>query len=401
MREAIPPKTDNIQPDRKIYQFDSPPSKKSLLVAYICTYFTQFNLDSYLIGPALSSGWLFGGVFGLHHLYLHRDRQAFVWWSTLGGYFFVGWLHDALQIPSLVREANLDPKFVEEFVLKLQRFRKPPFTINRFLGSFLVSYVWGQVVLMAIPTDEVNGINFMHFHWFIPAAIALGVWTVGNIGRESGKLWPCLVVSYLVYIIRFWIYDETVWFSATVFCSALAFEIFSKQWRIAPPRRRSKKVRACYLVPAIITFSLVLSACFYMNVNVKNADGEDVPIYEAMQNFLNSPMWTDLKQSLDETWKFAQHNGWYETWKQIVELMDVDGEKNAYKVLDLSPTSTQSEVTAKWRKLSRENHPDKVKEESLRRVAQEKFMEIQQAYEILSKAKNKRMQRNQQYKDDL
>lgn len=30
--------------------------------------------------------WLFGGVFGAHHIYLHRDRQAFVWWCTLGKY---------------------------------------------------------------------------------------------------------------------------------------------------------------------------------------------------------------------------------------------------------------------------------------------------------------------------
>lgn len=28
--------------------------------------------------------WLFGGFFGAHHIYLHRDRHAFVWWCTLG-----------------------------------------------------------------------------------------------------------------------------------------------------------------------------------------------------------------------------------------------------------------------------------------------------------------------------
>lgn len=368
-------KRQNLEPNLPLLP------KKSILVTYIL--------------------WLFGGVFGLHHLYLRRDRQAFVWWSTLGGYFCVGWLHDALNIPALVREANDDPKSLEEFFVKLQKYRKPPFSINRFLGSFLVSYVWGQILLMAIPTDELYGLNFMHLHWFIPLMIALGVWTVGNIGREEGNLWPCFVVSYLVYFVRFWVYDETVWFSATVFCSALAFEVFSKKWRREKPRRRSVKARICYLLPAVLAFTLMLSACFYINVNVKNADGDDVPLHEAVSNFFNSPMWTDLKQSLEETWKFAEHNGWYETWKQIIELMDVDGEKNAYKVLDISPTSTQSEVTARWRKLSRENHPDKVKDESLRRAAQERFMEIQQAYEVLSKAKNKRKQRNEQFKDDL
>lgn len=40
------------------------PPQKSIFIAYIL--------------------WLFGGIFGFHHIYLHRDRQAFVWWCTLG-----------------------------------------------------------------------------------------------------------------------------------------------------------------------------------------------------------------------------------------------------------------------------------------------------------------------------
>jgi hypothetical protein len=40
------------------------PKQKSLVIAYLL--------------------WLFGGIFGFHHLYLHRDRHAFVWWCTLG-----------------------------------------------------------------------------------------------------------------------------------------------------------------------------------------------------------------------------------------------------------------------------------------------------------------------------
>jgi DnaJ family protein C protein 22 len=50
--------------------------------------------------------------------------------------------------------------------------------------------------------------------------------------------------------------------------------------------------------------------------------------------------------------------------------------------------------------LSREFHPDKVKDESLRRAAQEKFMEIQQAYEVLSKMKSKRRSRNKKYTEE-
>lgn len=38
--------------------------------------------------------WLFGGIFGLHHLYLGRDGQALIWWLSWGGYIF-GWLGDS------------------------------------------------------------------------------------------------------------------------------------------------------------------------------------------------------------------------------------------------------------------------------------------------------------------
>ena len=87
-------------------------------------------------------------------------------------------------------------------------------------------------------------------------------------------------------------------------------------------------------------------------------------------------------------------NNRYEIWKQIIDLSDVNGEQNAYKVLDLSPTASQSEITSRWRALSREHHPDKFKDPVQQRVAQEKFMEIQQAYEILSNIKTKRKRKN-------
>lgn len=49
--------------------------------------------------------WLFSGIFGVHHFYLRRDRHAFVWWTTLGG-FGVGWLFEIFRIPRYVRDAN-------------------------------------------------------------------------------------------------------------------------------------------------------------------------------------------------------------------------------------------------------------------------------------------------------
>lgn len=68
--------------------------------------------------------WLIGGIFGLHHFYLGRDIQAFLWWCTLGGYFGCGWLRDIFYIPSYVADANEDPEFLSKFVSSLRTHPK-------------------------------------------------------------------------------------------------------------------------------------------------------------------------------------------------------------------------------------------------------------------------------------
>lgn len=65
------------------------------------------------------------------------------------------------------------------------------------------------------------------------------------------------------------------------------------------------------------------------------------------------------------------------------------------------PTASQSEITSSWRVLSKENHPDKVQGDDKKRDAQLRFMEIQQAYEVLSKIKNKRRRKNKKFTEDL
>lgn len=130
------------------------PEQKSLLIAYIC--------------------WLFGGFFGLHHLYLHRDKHAFVWWCTLGGYFGIGWLYEVFKIPEYVRDANEHPEFIHKFVEKMRLNKRPPFSTTRFIGSIVISYLFGQVAQIAVPEDEFMGINFRFLLWTIPFFAALG-----------------------------------------------------------------------------------------------------------------------------------------------------------------------------------------------------------------------------------
>lgn len=68
--------------------------------------------------------WMIGGLVGAHHVYLERDAQAFIYFSTLGGYLGLGWLRDIYRIPSYVRDANEHPNFVNDFKRKVRTNRK-------------------------------------------------------------------------------------------------------------------------------------------------------------------------------------------------------------------------------------------------------------------------------------
>ncbi|KAG5890041.1 hypothetical protein JTB14_021063 [Gonioctena quinquepunctata] len=111
---------------------------------------------------------------GLHLFYLERDAHAFLTWSTLGGYG-LGWLADITKIPRYVRDCNDDPKFLGELGERMRKNAKPPFSTSRFISAIMVGYLWGQLIMLAIPEDDFGGINWNRmFHWFIPLAVALG-----------------------------------------------------------------------------------------------------------------------------------------------------------------------------------------------------------------------------------
>lgn len=158
-----------------------------------------------------------------------------------------------------------------------------------------------------------------------------GIWMVGNMGRERGPLWHCLLAAYIAYPIRYVIYDETYWLTFVLVASALAFDNFSKDFRRAPIRRSLKK-RCVYLSTGITLYLALWGAFFYFNGKITDSEGDEIPVHEAIHNVFTSPWWTDVKQTLSDTYTFAQHHGWYEIYKQIIESLDVDGEQNAYKV---------------------------------------------------------------------
>ena len=67
--------------------------------------------------------------------------------------------------------------------------------------------------------------------------------------------------------------------------------------------------------------------------------------------------------------------------------MFYDGIGNAYKVLEIEKSATDSEVKKAHRKLVKKHHPDKLQHLGPEHLkgAQEKFQKIQAAYESIQK----------------
>lgn len=63
---------------------------------------------------------------------------------------------------------------------------QPPFSGSRFVSAIMVGYLWGQLVMFAIPEDNFGDIDWRFLNWLIPAAIGLGKYHIPKmLGRCS------------------------------------------------------------------------------------------------------------------------------------------------------------------------------------------------------------------------
>lgn len=66
----------------------------------------------------------------------------------------------------------------------------------------------------------------------------VGVWAVGNVGREQGDIWWPLGVGFATIPVL-WYWDDSTWFTAMTFCASYAFDSQAKQWRRTPRTKTS------------------------------------------------------------------------------------------------------------------------------------------------------------------
>lgn len=343
--------------------------------------------------------WLIGGFFGLHHFYLGRDRHAFVSWMSFGCYFGTGWFRDLWRIPEYVKDRNEDKEYIQELTLQMRKVPKPPSSIVRHCGTIIIADILGYLVIGALPVDYLPEKSLPYFCALLaPMGAAIGVHLVGNIGRHEGSFWWPFLGAYMTSPMYYITTNSVFWSSM---CSAYFFNKFAKKWRRTPPKPKSGALKRILILTLCGLLYLSLwSSWLYFNCSVVDRDEQETKCRDAARNFFQSPIWKEFSTVFGDLWRYAQHHGWSGIWRELVDAMDPQGEVNAIKTLNLKSTATQEEITVQYKKLARQWHPDRHKLDEDKKAAQEKFIEIQQAYEILSRIKDKRMRRNRRERDN-
>jgi len=163
--------------------------------------------------------------------------------------------------------------------------------------------------------------------------------------------------------------------------------------------------RRCAFV--VVAVGLIWSLCGLAVVQrgyvTREETGEKVYFRESIGHFLRSPLWEQMRTKMRTTvWKFfaedLPRDGWQKTWRSTTDSMDLTGSRRARRTLGVDIDADFVTIKKAYRALVLENHPDKqdpAATEEQRAAAEERFREIQSAYETLSK-----LQKEEKTKDD-
>ncbi|BFZ21978.1 hypothetical protein BsWGS_25016 [Bradybaena similaris] len=355
--------------------------------------------------------WFFFGLAGLHHIYLGRLNQAFVWFATFGG-CGIGWIRDCWKIPEYVKWCNGDISLQRRHLQRAIRNPRPGCSMFRFVGMLAMGLITSTVLGALVPDFSEMSATYPFTYYILRYTYvvllmlgnALGVYLVANIGELQCAKWYPFMASVGVTP---WLLDRhpnvllaSFFTAAITWFKGLRWKPLTAEVEGARTNKTFWKNMGTYLVACILWLS-VLTAALYFNATVTLQDGQKIPVREAVNNFFRSDVWRKTKESLWHLSSVLWHEGLWHAWSDVRRVFDISGEVNAFKVLNLSRGASQDEISKRCRKLSAEQHPDRFKTPEEKAVAQERFIEIQTACSSLSSIQAKRARRTSEDNADF
>lgn len=218
--------------------------------------------------------WLFGGWIGLHHFYLNKTVQGFLYLCCPGGYFGAGWIRDLWRIPTYVKDANDDPEYLKNLAKQMNDKKRPPISFARMGGQLVIGNLFGLLTQMCIPGPEDVGVDLLLVADLLaPLATAIGIYLVGNLGKQQGDFkWP-LLGCYIMTPLHIMGHTSYVY---TTILGIVAFQAYARSWRrqIREPASRCKQFLLIF-----IFFSIYLSlwsSYIYFNLKITTKDGDKI-----------------------------------------------------------------------------------------------------------------------------
>lgn len=334
---------------------------------------------------------IFGGIIGLHHFYLGRDRHAFLYWSTLGGILGLGCLRDLWRLPCYVEDANEDNYVqVTKSNRNKQTSKRPPFTFIRLIAQACIACIYGFIASLVIPNET-------HIHHYISLLLmatgeAIGIFTVANVGRHK------LAIKTPLYLSLMAVFCNVIIFGSEnpgqiVFLTALITSPVASMYTTYKSPKELQNNRGIFrrwliLFLAGCLYITAITVSTYHHGEVTSEDGERIRVKDAVDHFFLSPFWLEFKDVLYTIYQEGKQHGWRHIWVEFNKALDPEGESNALKVLGLNEQATDAEIRRHYKKLILKWHPDKNRDNLIE--SEKKSIEINKAYEILSKVRNRR-----------
>lgn len=278
--------------------------------------------------------WLVGGLFGLHHAYLGRYKQAFIHSITFGG-FFIAYIRDLWRLPDYLKEVNDDDEEYRAAFKKIQtELRAPSFMTHRFFGALstamLISYMLNNT-LYKDPEVDFDPLIFA-MRAFIPFVVAVIIYAVTTEGPYKASFkWP-LFGSYLAFV-----FDSIRSGLITNLSSALLASLFlnwNLEWDNDYRETWKKKSLVKFLLVASIGCSFMF--CCYTLCTVNNLkiekDGRNITLRIAIIESLDNDDFKRVKEAWKLLYDFYEKHGLRKVISYAIYGTDPEAVERAYQV---------------------------------------------------------------------